>query len=195
MERIRHRNVLTRLELLRLVAQSCNIKLQQEDVNRLEKLRHSHKLANGGDTLNYATQAYMLQNTERVYAPLAKFIGNTLPSTSLYTAWNICDHILGRMWIAELLKPLPRRPLQPDLDPAPANPRFLDMRSNSSMDGILYSDLFASSTSFDPALARLMDQSSWRAKVDQAAASALVQSAREPSQMVGKYRIHEGSVV
>lgn len=175
MDHIRQRNALTQLELLHLAAYCCKVKLQQHDTERLTILRERYKQANGGETLNYATQAHKLRISKIPYALVTKAIIDTMPSISLYRFWKIgAQSTPGWTWVDEICAPFQKWPFQPKrLDFAPINPKFQVTCSSSTIDRMLFSDIFASSTEFDLDLARLLDQTRWPARVNQAGASTL----------------------
>jgi hypothetical protein len=170
---VRRRNAYTELQLLHFAACCCKVELQPEDSARLEKLRQIDIRTHGVVT-NYAAQAHQLQ-TKETSSVWPEYMQLLIPRSSLYFVWPL-DNVLmpAWFWLREIRSPLLGPSTQSDdHKQAPANPEYLIMCDTSDTDQLLYSDLFASWTGIDPKFAHLVDQNSWRARMDQAASSTL----------------------
>jgi hypothetical protein len=168
LNRISHRNALTKLELLHYAAYCCQVKLSKSDTQRLLDLRAQHADVNGGQALNYATQANHFRTLKMRKVAIESVIKASVHQDSLFKVWE-----LGVMdtppwtWVDEICAPSQKWSGEPDrLVNASTEPlhTYLD---NGSTD---IDDLaFASHTDFDADFARLVDLRGWAARVEQAA--------------------------
>lgn len=175
--KVRRRNALTQLELMHYTAYCLKIQLHPDDTLRLEKLRQLEREKNDGIAINYATQANLFRTAQSLWrwSSLSILVKSVVPHSSLYLVWDFYDGTSpGWNWVDEIRSPTRKWGSRPNrLDIAPSNPLFPATFHNSTDEEALCSEILATSTTFDPDFALLIDTDSWRAHIDEAAQSTL----------------------